>query len=66
MNISSKQFCCLSRPEDYNSRILLLIDGHRINENAYDSLSIGTDFILDVDLIERVEVVRGPGSSQTG
>ena len=55
-----------SRPGDYNSRILLLIDGHRINENVYDSMSIGTDFILDVDLIERVEVVRGPSSSLYG
>jgi iron complex outermembrane receptor protein len=55
-----------SRPGDYNTRILLLIDGHRINDSVYDSLSIGTDFILDVDLIERVEVVRGPGSSLYG
>jgi outer membrane receptor for ferrienterochelin and colicins len=55
-----------SRPGDYNSRILLLIDGHRINDNIYDSISMGTEFILDVDLIERVEVVRGPSSSLYG
>jgi outer membrane receptor for ferrienterochelin and colicins len=55
-----------SPPGDYNSRILLLIDGHRINEDVYDSISMGTDFILDVDLIERVEVVRGPSSSLYG
>lgn len=54
------------RAGDYNSRILLLIDGHRINENVYDSSPIGTEFPLDVDLIDRVEVIRGPGSSLYG
>jgi iron complex outermembrane receptor protein len=54
------------RPGDYNSRVLLLIDGHRTNDNIYDSASIGTEFILDIDLIERVEIIRGPGSSLYG
>ncbi|MGA2571291.1 MAG: TonB-dependent receptor [Terracidiphilus sp.] len=51
---------------DYNARILLLIDGHRINENVYDSAMIGTEFFLDLNLIDRVEIVRGPGSSLYG
>lgn len=55
-----------SRPGDYNCRILLLVDSHRINENLYDSASIGTEFPLDVDLIDRVEIVRGPSSSIYG
>jgi outer membrane receptor for ferrienterochelin and colicins len=54
------------RAGDYNSRILLLVDGHRSNDNLYDSASIGTEFPLDVDLIDRVEVIRGPGSSLYG
>ena len=54
------------RPSDYNSRILLLIDGHRVNDNIYDSSSLGTDSILDVDLIDRLEFIRGPGSSLYG
>ena len=45
-----------------NSQVLLLIDGHRINNNLTDSASIGNEFLLDVDLIDRVEVIRGPGS----
>jgi len=51
------------RPGDYNSRVLLLIDGHRTNDNIYGTALIGTEFPLDVDLIDRVEVIRGPNSS---
>jgi outer membrane receptor for ferrienterochelin and colicin len=54
------------RPGDYNTHILVLIDGHRINENVYDCVLLGTEFPLDVDLIERVEFVRGPSSSLYG
>lgn len=51
---------------DYNARVLMLIDGVRFNENIFDSLSLGHDFILDVDLIERVEFMPGPGSALYG
>lgn len=51
---------------DKNTRVLLLIDGHRANDSIYDSAAVGTDFLLDPDLIERVEVTRGPGSSLYG
>lgn len=47
---------------DFNSRILLLVNGHRINSELNDSAYIDTTFILDVDLIDRVEIIRGPGS----
>lgn len=55
-----------ARPGDYNTRVLLLVDGHRLNEPIYDMAPIGTDFPVDVSLIERVEVIRGPGSSLYG
>jgi len=54
------------RPGDYNSRILLLVDGHHLNDTIYDSAMLGTEFILDIDLIDRVEISRGPGSSLYG
>lgn len=56
----------LGRPADYNSRILLLVDGHRLNDNVYDEAFIGSEGVIDVDLIERVEIIRGPGSSLYG
>ncbi len=50
-------------PGQYNNSIALLVDGHRLNDNIYEGNLIGTDFPVDVDLIERVEVIRGPNSS---
>jgi outer membrane receptor for ferrienterochelin and colicins len=55
-----------ARPGDYNTGVLLLIDGHRINDNIYDQALIGREFPVDVDLIERIEVVRGSSSSLYG
>lgn len=54
------------RPGDFNARVLLMVDGHRLNDNLYDRASIGNDFILDVDLIDRIEISRGPSSSLYG
>jgi len=50
-------------PGQYNNNIALLIDGHRLNDNIFDAALIGTGFPLDIDLIDRVEVIRGPNSS---
>jgi iron complex outermembrane receptor protein len=47
---------------DANNRILLLVNGHRINDDINDSAAVDTSFILDLDLIDRVEIIRGPGS----
>jgi iron complex outermembrane receptor protein len=55
-----------SPPGDFNSRVLLMIDGHRINDNIYNSATIGTELPLDLDLVDRVEIVRGPSSSLYG
>ena len=47
---------------DFNSRILLLVNGHRVNNNLTDGGFIDTAFILDTDLIDRVEIIRGPSA----
>lgn len=56
----------VSGSDQFNGRVLVMIDGYRLNETIYDSGAIGNEFPLDVDLIERVEVVRGPASSIYG
>lgn len=56
----------VNRLGDFGGRTLLNVNGHRINEPIYDASFFGYDFPLDVDLIERVEVIRGPGSSLYG
>lgn len=54
------------RAGDYNIRFLLLIDGHRVNDPLYDQAMMGQEFMLDVDLIDRVEYVPGTGSAVYG
>lgn len=54
------------RPGDYNTRILLLVDGHRINDPMFDMAPIGEDFPIDMESVSRIEVVKGPGSSLWG
>ena len=51
---------------DYGTRLLVLIDGHRLNDAVYEQGPIGSDFPVDIDLIDRIEVIRGPGSSLYG
>jgi outer membrane receptor for ferrienterochelin and colicin len=56
----------LGNPGDLNTRLLILIDGRRLNDVVYDQGAIGTEFPIDLDLIDRVEFVPGPGSAIYG
>ena len=53
-------------PGDFNTRLLLTIDGNRVNDPTYDAGRFGWDFPLDVDLIERIEFIPGPGGAVYG
>ena len=54
------------KPGDYNSRILLLVNEHRVNDNVFGQAEIGAEFGLDPAMFERVEIIRGPASSLYG
>lgn len=54
------------RPGDLNTRLLILVDGRRLNDVVYDQGVVGTEFPVDIELIERVEFVPGPGSALYG
>jgi outer membrane receptor protein involved in Fe transport len=51
-----------SRPGDYGNRVLVLLDGQPMNDNYIWSSYVGFDGRVDIDDVERIEVVRGPGS----
>jgi iron complex outermembrane receptor protein len=54
------------RPGDYNTRILILMDGIRTNEPIYDGTYVGREFVLDPAVIDRIEIIRGPGATMYG
>ena len=45
-------------------KILVLVDGHEYNEILYQTVPFGNKF--PVDQIDRIEIIRGPGSSIYG
>jgi iron complex outermembrane receptor protein len=53
-------------PGDYNTRILLLVDGHRVNDDVYDQAAVGRELGLDPATFQRVEIIRGPASALYG
>lgn len=56
----------ISQPGDYRPRMQILIDGQSINENVYAGAPIDSTFPLDIGLIERIEVIRGPSAAMYG
>jgi len=54
------------RPGDFNGRVLVLVNGHRMNDTIYEQALLGTESPIDINLVDRVEVIRGPSSSLYG
>ena len=51
---------------DYMTRVLVTIDGVRVNEPMYDGAPFGRMLPLDMDLVERIEFIPGPGGAVYG
>lgn len=56
----------LQLPGDFNTRILVLVDGASLNEAWGASAGLGFDAIVGIDEVARIEVIRGPVSSVYG
>ncbi len=56
----------LQIPGDFNSRILVLVDGASVNEAWGAFAGVGFDAIVGIDEVSRIEVIRGPVSSVYG
>lgn len=50
------------RPGDYNTRVLLLHDGHPSNDIIYGTAALGPEMTVNLAIVKRIEIIRGPGS----
>jgi len=51
---------------DFNTRILVLVDGATVNEPWGSSAGVGFDTFISIEDVARIEVIRGPVSSLYG
>jgi outer membrane receptor for ferrienterochelin and colicins len=65
-NYSFLGFRGFAQPGDYNTGVLLLIDGHRINDPLYNLMYVANESVVTPAVIDRVEIIRGPSSSIYG
>src|SRR5690606_39526887 len=65
-HVTGVQTCALPISGDFNTRVLLAINGNRVNDVVYDSAGLGRTFPIDLDLIERIEFIPGPGGAVYG
>jgi outer membrane receptor for ferrienterochelin and colicin len=55
-----------AQPGDYGDHVLVLVDGQPTNDDYVGSSYVGYDGRADIDDVQRIEVVRGPGSALYG
>ncbi len=53
-------------PGDVTARLLITINGNRINDPVYDAGVAGPEFPLDMAMVERIEFLPGPGGAVYG
>ena len=53
-------------PGDLTARVLITINGNRVNDPVYDGGPAGREFPLDMALVERIEFIPGPGGAVYG
>jgi iron complex outermembrane receptor protein len=53
-------------PGDLTARVLITVNGNRVNDPVYDGGPAGREFPLDMALVERIEFIPGPGGAVYG
>jgi len=56
----------IGRPTDFNTRILILVDGQSVYNQLVGGSAVGNDLAIDMSMVERIEIIRGPGSALYG
>jgi iron complex outermembrane receptor protein len=56
----------LQIPGDFNTRLLVLVDGAQVNEAWGAFAGVGYESMVSIDEVARIEVIRGPVSSFYG
>lgn len=56
----------LGIPGDYATRVLVTVNGNRMNDPVFDQGTFGRMLPLDLDLVERIEFIPGPGGAVHG
>ncbi len=54
------------RTADYTSRVLIMVNGRRMNDAVFDQGFTSEEFMLDTNIIDRIEYIPGSGSSVYG
>jgi iron complex outermembrane receptor protein len=54
-------------PGDYDSHVQVMVNGHNMTDHIFEfMLFFGNDFPIDMNLIKRIEIIRGPSSALYG
>jgi outer membrane receptor protein involved in Fe transport len=51
---------------NFTGRLMVLLDGLSVQDNLYNQAYVGHDGLVDLELVERVEYIPGPGSVAHG
>jgi outer membrane receptor for ferrienterochelin and colicins len=54
------------RAGEWNSRLLVLVDDRPTNEIIFGQTHLDMDFVLPMEAVKQVEIIRGPGSALYG
>jgi len=54
------------RPDQWNAGFVVLVDGRPTRDMIYDQTHIDQDFVVPMEAVQQIEVIRGPGSALYG